>query len=141
MTDSINSVLSDYTTVGQQMTEMKNKSISTVLSGSSTSIADITETICSAQSDLCSISAISKALAGVVTAAQESEVSEEVIDNVRAFAAQLQEEGYSILDMVEYLGKAKDLAESDPEQFTEIFSQTVSDGTGSITDVFDSSSE
>ncbi len=129
MTSSISSsVLSQYSTVGSQMIEAKANSVSILLSGD-TSIASFTETLCSSQTDICTLSSISAAASAVVKAAEESGISEEAITNVWAFASQLQAEGYDTLTILDALGQAEELATSDPDTFEEIFTDTDSSST------------
>lgn len=122
MTDSISSSFPSFSSLALQMTELKAASVSTLLSGGDSSIAGFTQTVCDAHGDLCSISSVSRSVNAVVKAAESSGVSADASDNVRVFAAQMQEEGYDTLSILEYLEKAEALAQSDPDLFTRIFS-------------------
>ena len=84
--------------------------------------------------------AITKLAAGVgkVAAAAESNgISGDAIDNVRVFASQLQKEGYDTLSIMNYLGQAEELAKSDPDKFTELFSGADSGSTGTTISAID----
>lgn len=124
------STLSDSTSLSQQLLELKNTSVSTLLDSLKTtpSATSLSETIYSGSSDLYLISAVSKSLSAIATAAEASGVSE-VMDNVRLFAIAMQNDGVDTASIMQYLGRVRELAETDPEKFLEIFSATESDDT------------
>ena len=122
MTSSISSSLPEFTSLSLQIAELESESVSTLLSGEDTSISSFTMDVCAAQSDLCSISTVAKSLSTAAETAESSGVSDDAIDNLRAFVAQLQEEEYDTPTILGYLDQAEALAQSDSDQFEEIFS-------------------
>ncbi len=127
-TSTISSVLSGSTTVSEQLAEMKSSSVTTLLKsiGSATtskSSSSLTELICSANTEACTFSAISKSLSSISKVASQSGVSD-LMDNVRAFALSMKNDGVDTVSILKYLGQAKDLAESDPDTFREIFADS-----------------
>lgn len=124
MPDSISSSLPQFSSLASRKAERQAATVSTLFSSDGYSAASFTEDVCTVRTDLCTLSSISTAVGAVAKAAEDSGVSGEAIDNVRGFASQLQEEGYDTLSILEYLGQAEELAQSDPDQFTEIFSGT-----------------
>lgn len=117
------SILSDFSSVGLQLTQQKTDSVTTLLSGEG-SIASMTYDICTAASDSCAISSIAQKVAEVSSTASDAGASDEALDNIRTFAAALQEEGYDTLSIITYLGEAKDLAKSDIDTFNKVFSDS-----------------
>lgn len=117
------SILSDFSSVGLQLTQQKNASMTTLLSGGK-SMASMTYDICTAAADSCAISSIAQRVAQVASTASDAGASTEALGNIRTFAATLQEEGYDTLSIITYLGDAKNLAESDIDTFNKVFSDS-----------------
>ena len=122
MTSSISSSIPELGSLSLQIAELKSESVSNLISGEDTSISDFTMEVCEAQSDLCSISTVAKSLSSAAEAAESAGISDDAVDNLRAFVAQLQEEEYDAPDILGYLDQAETLAQSDSDQFEEIFS-------------------
>jgi len=127
-TSTISSVLSGSTSVSEQLAEMKSSSVTTLLKsiGSTTtsrSSSSLTELVCSANSEACTFSAISKSLSSISKAASKSGVSD-LMDNVRDFALSMKNGGVDTVSIMKYLRQAKDLAETDPDTFREVFSNS-----------------
>lgn len=118
------SILSDFTSVGLELTQHKAQSVSTLLSSGTDSIASMTYDICTAASDSTSISSIAQKVAQVANTASSAGASDEALENISTFASALQEEGYDTLSIVTYLGEAQDLAQSDIDAFNEVFSDS-----------------
>lgn len=117
------SILSDFSSVGLQLTQQKTESVTSLLSGGD-SIASMTYNICTAAADSCSISSIAQKVAEVASTASEAGASDEALENISTFASALQEEGYDTLSIITYLGEAQDLATSDVDAFNEVFSDS-----------------
>ncbi|MHC1727688.1 MAG: hypothetical protein AB9866_17075 [Syntrophobacteraceae bacterium] len=131
---SISSLLSGSDSVSQQLLEMKNSAISTLLGSVSTSSeSSLTEIVCSANTEACTFSAISKSLGAISKVAVESGVSD-VMENVKLFAVAMESDGVDTISILKYLRSARDLAESDPEKFREIFSTASTDTTDTTID-------
>ncbi|MEN6440806.1 MAG: hypothetical protein ABFD97_19720 [Syntrophobacter sp.] len=126
-TSALSSVLSGSTSVSEQLAEMKNSTTSSLLksisssSASSSSTSSLTELVYSANTEAITFSAISKSLGSISKAASESGVSD-LMDNVRLFALSMKNGGVDTVSILKYLGDAKNLAESDPDTFREVFS-------------------
>lgn len=116
-----NSILSEFSSVGLQLTQQKTQSVGSLLSGGK-SIASMTYNICKASADSCAISSIAHKVAEVASTASDAGASDEALENIGTFTSALQEEGYDTLSIMTYLGKAKDLASSDIDAFNEVFS-------------------
>ncbi|WP_035240334.1 hypothetical protein [Desulfobacter vibrioformis] len=117
------SILSNFSSVGLQLAQQKNASMTTLLSEGK-SMASMTYDICTAASDSCAISSIAQRVAQVASTASDAGASNEALGNIRTFAAALQEEGYDTLSIITYLGDAKNLAESDIDTFNKVFSDS-----------------
>lgn len=133
------SVLSQFSTLDSQLTELKTKTVSTLLSGGD-SIASMTYNICTAASDSCTISTIAQKVAEVAGAAEAAGASEDALENISSFASALQEQGYSTLDIISYLGEAQALAESDIDEFNEVFADS-DDTTGTVISAIETETE
>lgn len=130
------SVLSDYTTVSSQMTSLKTSTVSTLLSGGE-DVGSLTENILSATSDAATISSISQSLATVASAAEDAGASEEALENLRSFASDLQESGYDTVSIVTYLGWTQDIAETDIDEFNDMFGDSYSNGSSALAGIED----
>jgi hypothetical protein len=126
---SVSSITSGTTTLAESLSALNNSNKSSIISSLSSS-DDLTETLCSLSQDQFSFSAISMSLNAISKTVQNSEIDESVMDTVKSFAISMQNDGYSTVSMLQYLNSARNLAETDPDKFTEIFS---SDSTTSST--------
>lgn len=129
-----NSILSDYTAVSSQMTTVKTNTMSTLLGGNEDA-GTLTENILSATSDAATIFTISRTLATVASAAEDDGASEEALENLGAFASDLQEIGYDPVPVVTYLGWAQDVAETDIDEFNDIFGNSYNNGDSALVDI------
>ena len=127
------------TSLAQQLADQKNTTVSTLVSSLTSSGDSLTQTLCSFSADRCSISVTSAMLNSISRSASESGVSDEVIENVRLFAASLQTEGYGTTSILRYLTTVRNLAEDDPDKLTELFSNDA-DSTSGTSDTDDASS-
>jgi hypothetical protein len=118
---STTSVTTSTTSLAQQLVDLKNTTKSSIINSLNSSGDSLTQTILNAQSDSCSFSAVSQSLNAISSAARKSDVSE-VMGNVQLFASSLQSDGYDTISTLKYLSMVRNLAEDDPEAFTEMFS-------------------
>jgi hypothetical protein len=117
------SSLTNYTSLAEQLSSISSSTKSSLVDYLNSSGDSLTETLMSVASDNYSISAISQSLSAISKAAKESDVDDsEVLNNVQAFAMDLQTKGYDTVSIMKYLSMVRDLAENDPEKFTEMFS-------------------
>lgn len=128
------SILSDFSSVGLQLTQQKAERMTSLLSGGS-SIASMTYNICSAKADSCSISSIAQRVAQVAKTASDAGASDEALENLGTFASALQEEGYDTLSIITYLGDAQNLASSDINAFNTVFSASTDTTTTRIASI------
>lgn len=123
---SISSVLSSSTSIPEQLQKLKNSGTSMLLKSldtSSSSTSSLTQLVCSARAEACTLSAISKSLSSIASAANKSGVSD-LMGNVQLFALSMKNDGVDAASILKYLGDARELAESNPEKFREVFSNS-----------------
>ncbi|HRR41598.1 MAG TPA: hypothetical protein P5244_10245 [Syntrophales bacterium] len=122
-TVSLSSLLSGTDSLSLQLAKLKSASQSALLDSldESSSSSSLAETIYTGLTDCCQLSAISSSLKTIASAAEKSGVAD-AMNNVRLFAATLQNEGIDTASILKYLNIAKGLAQNDPETFAEIFS-------------------
>ncbi|MBN2711735.1 MAG: hypothetical protein JXR97_04780 [Planctomycetes bacterium] len=123
-TNGITSSLIPYTSLDLQNAQLKSNSMATLLSStgsSNSSISNLTDLISRGTIDMSNISAIGSSLNAVSRAAKMSGVSD-AMDNVKMFVEDLQSNGTDSITILQYLNRARELAASDPEAFSEIFS-------------------
>jgi len=121
MTSSTSSSLPELTSLSLQIAELEKESVSSLLSSDDPSISSVTMDICTSQSALTAISTVAQNLSAAAEAAETAGVSDDAIDNLKTFAAALQKEEVDPPTILEYLDQSETLAQSDPDQFEEIF--------------------
>lgn len=146
---SITSALSSTTTstsststLAQKLADLKKTTVSSLLSSldNSSEMASLTETLCGAKEDQCSISSIAVSLNSVADAAEKSGVSDGM-EKVKQFTESLQTKGYDTISILTYLSYARNLAKNNPDSFLEVFgSDSTDDTTDTDTDTSDTTS-
>ena len=71
----------------------------------------------------------------VANAAEGEGASDEALENLRSFASDLQESGYDTVSVVTYLGWAQDIAETDIDEFNDMFGNSYNNGDSVLADI------
>lgn len=130
MSTPVNSSASTTTTLAQKLTDLKNSTKTSIVSSLNSSGDNLTQTLLSAGSDQFSISAVSTSLSSISAAAKNNSVAD-AMKNVQLFAESLQNEGYDTISTLKYLSIVRNLAEDNPDKFSELFSGDTASGASS----------